>query len=66
MLVYIINNVVFGDTGLRRGYWNFADVSPESVKGGQAMGREERLCSILGPRTAGVPDACRGKGTCRF
>lgn len=42
MLVYIINNVVFDDTGLRCRFWNFAGVSPESVKDGQVMGAERR------------------------
>lgn len=42
MLAYIINNVVFDDTVLRCGSWNFAGLSPGSVEGGQVMGAERR------------------------
>lgn len=42
MLVYKINHVVFGDTGLRCGSWNFADLPPGNVEGGQVMGAERR------------------------
>lgn len=42
MLAYIINNVVFDDTGLRCGSWNIAGLFPGSVEGGQVMGAERR------------------------
>lgn len=42
MLVYIINNVVFDDAGLRCGSWHFAGLSPGIVKGGQVKGAERR------------------------
>lgn len=42
MLVYIVNNVIFDDTGLRCGSCNFAGLSPGNVEGGQVMSAQRR------------------------